>query len=153
MLRGRFCSKPKGNPMSKNTYYVFSTLTAPQVYTRTGAGGSDLPRILAQVYIAGGSNIPDKYLRTPIGVMTEVSDEEMTLLEENEVFQLHRKNGFIKVEKKPADPEKVAADMTTRDDAAPLVEQDFSDNQKPKTNTDPDNASKPPAAPKNSRKA
>jgi hypothetical protein len=122
-----------------DTHYVFSTLTADQVYTRTAMGGGDLPQTVAEVFVAGGSNISDKYLRTPIGVMTPVSDEELTILQENQVFKLHQENGFIKVEAKAAAPEKVAADMTTRDQSAPLVEGDFQDlpdDQKPKTNKD-----------------
>lgn len=122
--------------MSKKnaTYFVFSTLTASQLYTRTEQGGADLPRTVAEVFIAGGSNIPDKYLRTPIGVMTPVTDEEMAVLQENDVFNLHKANGFITVEQAPADAEKVAADMETRDESAPLVDGDFDDENKPKTN-------------------
>ena len=125
-------------------YYVFSTLTAPQIYTRTVAGGADLPVTTDEVYIAGGSNVPDKYLRTPIGVMTTVSEEEMSILNDNEVFNLHKKNGFISVETKPADPEIVAANMKTRDESAPLVDEDFKEDEKP-TNSD--------ETKKNSRKA
>lgn len=127
------------------SHFVFSTLTADQVYTRTAPGGGDMPRVVAQVFIAGGSNLSDKYLRTPIGVMTEVDDEELTVLQENPVFQMHEKNGFIKIEKKKADPEKVAADMITRDQSAPLVDADFADNEKPKTNAKDDEDDKPRA--------
>ena len=121
-------------PKKNAAYYVFSTLTASQVYTRTEQGGADLPRTVAEVFIAGGSNIPDKYMRTPIGVMTPVTDEEMGILQENDVFNLHKANGFITVEEAPADAEKVAADMVTRDDSAPLVDEDFDEDNKPKTN-------------------
>lgn len=117
------------------TYYVFSTLTAAQVYTRTATGSNDMPKTIASVRIEGGSNVPDKNLITPFGVMTEVDDDQMTVLRENKVFLLHEANGFIKVEKKAASPEKVAANMKTRDDSAPLVEQDFTDeDKKPKNN-------------------
>lgn len=115
-------------------HYVFSTLTAAQVYTRTATGSNDLPKTLASVRIEGGSNVPDKNLVTPIGVMTEVDDEQMTVLQENPVFRMHVENGFIKVEKKPAPVEKVAADMPTRDESAPLVDQDFTEDKKPKNN-------------------
>lgn len=111
--------------MTKNTHYIFSTLTSGQVYTRTAAGGADLPQTVGEVFIAGGSNISDKYLRTPIGVMTAVTDEELAILQDNEVFKLHVANGFITIKDKPADPEKVAADMVTRDQSAPTVAEDF----------------------------
>lgn len=137
---------------AKTTHYVFSTLTADQVYTRTASpeGGNDLPRTVAEVFIAGGSNISDKYMRTPIGVMTPVTDEELTVLQENDVFKLHEKNGYIKVESKAHDPEVVAADMVTRDQSAPLVDEDFAEDQKPLVTKKPD----VPTPPKgNSRKA
>ena len=130
------------------THYVFSTLTAGQVYTRTVAGGADLPQTVAEVFIAGGSNISDKYLRTPIGVMTAVSDEELAILQDNEVFKLHVANGFITIKDKPADPEKVAADMVTRDQSAPTVAEDFTT---PPVTNEPE---KPTPAPKpHSRRA
>lgn len=119
--------------MSKHTHYIFSTLTAGQVYTKTVSpeGGNDLPKTVAEVYVAGGSNIADKYLRTPIGVMTPVTDEELTVLQENPVFKLHVENGFITIKDKAYDAEKVATDMKTRDQSAPLVEEDFAEDQKP----------------------
>lgn len=121
------------------THYVYSTLTAGMVYTRTTQGGGDLPITTAEVYIAGGANVPDKYMRTPEGaVVTSVTDEELTILQENEVFKLHEKNGFVVVKGKEAEPEVVAADMETRDDSAPLVDGDFEgvpDADKPKSNS------------------
>lgn len=111
--------------MPAKTHYIYSTLSASQVYTRTIQGGGDMPVTVAEVYIKGGSNIADKYAETYIGEVTEVSDEELTVLLENDVFGLHLKNGFIRVEEIKADPEKVAADMSTRDQSAPLVDADF----------------------------
>lgn len=132
--------------MSKATYYVFSTLTSSMEYTTTAPGGGDLPQTTAKVFIAGGSNLPDKYLRTPVGVMTPVTDEELSLLRDNEVFKLHEANGFMKVQSKPAEPEKVAADMVTRDQSAPTVDADFE--KAPITN-----APEPPPAPPASTRA
>jgi hypothetical protein len=119
------------------THYIFSTLTAGQVYTRTAPGGGDLPRTVAEVFIAGGSNVSDKYLRTPIGVMTPVDDDQLSVLQENPVFKMHVENGFIKIEAKAHDAEKVAADMITRDQSAPLVDADFAENEKPVVNAVP----------------
>lgn len=112
--------------MAKKTHYVYSTLTASMEYTRDQAGGGDLPVTVGKVFIAGGANVPDKFLRTPDGaVVTPVTDEELTLLQENEVFKLHEANGFIVVKDKKAETEVVAADMDTRDKSAPLVDADF----------------------------
>lgn len=113
------------------THYVFSTLSSPQVYTRTKPGGGDLPKTVAAVRIEGGANVPDKHMITPRGVMTTVTDEELTVLQENRVFQLHVKNGYITVEAKKTDPEKAAANMATRSPDAPLVEADFKEGEKP----------------------
>lgn len=107
--------------------YVFSTLTASQEYRKYSKGGADINVVERSVFIAGGSNIPDKYLRTPIGVMTHISDEDYAWLKEDESFKLHEKNGFIKVENKAFEAEVVAADMETRDQSAPTVDADLKD--------------------------
>lgn len=107
--------------------YVFSTMTAGVTYVRYGQGGGDLPVSEASVTIAGGSNLPNKHMLTSIGVMTEVSDEDWTWLQEDPTFKLHKKNGYITIRDKPAAAEKVATDMQTRDQSAPLVDADFSD--------------------------
>lgn len=106
-------------------YYIYSTLTADQRYVKWTEGGADLYVEGRSVLIRGGSNVADKRLVTPIGVMTEVSDEDLALLEENDIFKLHRRNGFINVRQKEANAEAVAADMETRDDSAPLTDADL----------------------------
>ena len=63
--------------------------------------------------------------------MTKVSAEDISWLQENELFKLHQKNGYITVRDKAADPEKVATDMKTRDESAPLVDADFKEGEKP----------------------
>lgn len=137
--------------MSKKSggVYVFSTLTSNMVYRAYKEGGADMPLVDKEILIAGGSNLPDKRLITPYGVMTEISPEDLAILEENEVFALHKANGFITVRDKPADPEKVATDMETRDQSAPLVDADFSEDADAKGLT----GSTKPVEGKNSRKA
>lgn len=109
----------------KTEAYVYSTLTAPVQYPAYVKGGGDMPTAETAVTIFGGANCPDKYMRTPAGVVTPVTAEELEILRQSPVFQLHEKNGFVRVEKKKMDPEKIAADMNTRDQSAPLVDQDF----------------------------
>lgn len=142
--------------------YVFSTMTAGVTYVLYGPGGGDLPVSQRSVTIAGGSNLPNKHMLTSIGVMTEVSDEDWAWLEQDQIFQLHKKNGFIQVRDKPAVAEKVATDMQTRDQSAPLVDADFTDkppvpnadgitgSAKPVGSSDDDDDPKPR---KNSRRA
>jgi hypothetical protein len=105
--------------------YVFSTLTASNTYTKTVPGGGDMPVTERAVTIKGGSNLPSKHMLTSIGYMTEVTDEDYEWLAQHPVFKLHMENGFIKVENKKADAEKVATEMETRDQSAPLVDADF----------------------------
>ena len=90
-------------------------------------GNSDLPVPTNKVLIKGGANIADKNLITPRGVVTKVNDAEMTLLQENPIFQLHKKNGFVSIQEKHTEIEVVVADMQGRDNSAPLVEEDFTD--------------------------
>lgn len=134
--------------MSKSLY-VYSTLSSAVNYQVTQTGGGDLPVGIQDIVIQGGANIPDKFLRTPDGaVITPITEQEYEALQANEIFKLHVKNGFITVSDKKADPEKVAADMTTRDQSAPLVESDFAEGQEPKTKGADDEDDKRSQAPK-----
>lgn len=111
--------------MSKGFAYIFSTLTSAVNYRSYAPGGADMPIVTGSIRIEGGTNIPNKQLVTPMGVMTKVTEEQLATLLSNKVFQAHMENGFIKVENKPYEPEKVAGDMNTRDNSAPLVDEDF----------------------------
>lgn len=114
-------------------HYVYSTATCDIAYGVWIKGGNDLPIRTRAIVIKGGAGVANKHLITPRGVVTEVSDEELALLEQDEAFQRHVEHGFIRVERAKIDPEKVAADMTGRDEASPLVPQDFAKKKRPKT--------------------
>ncbi len=107
------------------TIYIFSTLSAAVNYHVFRGGAGELPQIEETITVAGGANIADKRIETPRGVVTKVTPEQLSALEQNQVFQLHVKNGYITVSESDSDPEQVAADMTTRDASAPLSEGDF----------------------------
>lgn len=107
--------------------YVFSTLSTDQDYTLWAKGGSDLPVSMGHVLIKGGANVARKDLVTPYGVVTEVTEEQLKLLMSDDVFNRHKQRGFIRVEEVSADPEKVAADMEGRDKSAPIVPNDFNE--------------------------
>lgn len=110
--------------MSKK-YYVFSTLAAAVTYCGWKDGGSDVPNIERKVTIAGKAGLADKHLVTSRGAVTPVDEDELALLRSDGTFQLHEKNGYIRVEDSPANIEDVVPDMTGRDPSAPLVPQDF----------------------------
>jgi len=110
------------------THYVYSKLANSQKYTTYRQGGADLQVIDHEVLIAGGAGVANKSLITPQGVMTPVTDFDLDHLRQNHVFKLHEKNGFIRVEAKKQDVEKVIANMSAQSDpGAPLVDADFDD--------------------------
>lgn len=111
--------------------HIYSTLTSDMEYREYKAGGGDMHVLARSVTIKGGSNLPDPRLITAHGVVTTISAENMDWLKDNEIFQLHQKNGYITVAEVLVDPEKVAADMEGRDESAPLVEADFAPNEQP----------------------
>lgn len=107
--------------MAKNTSYIFSTLANDQTYQNWQSGEGGVPQPAHKVFVKGGAGVANDRLVTPLGVATEVSDLDLAELEKNSVFVLHRKNGFITIRSKSADPEKVAADMNRADKSAPLT--------------------------------
>lgn len=104
--------------------YIYSTLTADQIYTNYQSNPNGLPTPTSQILVRGGANLMTKALVTPLGVVTPVSDEELAELKCNEVFKLHLANGFLTISNAKSDVEKVVCDMTGRDNSAPIVEQD-----------------------------
>lgn len=114
--------------------YVYSTLSNDQIYTNYGASVNGVPKAAATVFIAGKANITTKHFVTPAGVVTEVTEEQLAELKRNPMFQLHEQNGFITYDQKKQDADKVAEIMTGRDESAPLVEQDFKEDEAPVVN-------------------
>lgn len=104
--------------------FIFSTLSSDIAYTNHEQGGADLPIDLPPVVIKGGAGVANDRLITPRGVVTEITEGQLEYLRQNPVFQLHEKNGFVRVSKSNGNPDDVAADMTGRDESAPVVPQD-----------------------------
>ncbi len=104
--------------------YVYSTLTCDNEYADYVKNG-DQQSIAHKVLIKGGHGVMNKNFMTPLGVVTEVSDEDMAFLMRNDHFKFHMDGGFIKVEKKKMETEKVAADMKRRDKSSPIVPSDY----------------------------
>jgi len=108
--------------------YVFSTLAADMDYhVHEPARDGVPPARKHTVHIAGGAGIANKNLITPNGVMTTITTEELSLLEQVPLFKMHKDNGYIKVEMRRADAEKVATDMATDDPSKPLTPADYAD--------------------------
>jgi hypothetical protein len=107
------------------TNHVYSTMSADVTYhAYVNVAGQASSR--KSVLINGGSAVANKQLYTPMGVRTEVSDEDLELLKADKVFLAHMNNGFIKIDTKKIDPEKaVASGMEVRDKSAPKTPEDF----------------------------
>jgi hypothetical protein len=109
--------------------YVYSTLTNDQIYTLwRPAKEEGKPNVaIKKVQIKGGHGRMGKNLVTPLGVVTEVTDEELDALQKCTAFADHVKAGFIRVEKKKSEPEKVASTMEGKDASAQKTPSDFKD--------------------------
>lgn len=104
-------------------YYVYSTLTNSHRYADykpQTAPGQPL-EIKASVLIHGGANRATDKQMTPLGIMTEVNEGEMQILQTVPLFRQHLEEGFIIVKTDKQDPDMVAKDMTARDQSAPLT--------------------------------
>lgn len=111
--------------------YVYSTLSSDMNYTNHAQGGADIPQALPPVYVKGGAGVANDRLITPRGVATEITEEQAEYLRANPLFQLHEKNGYVQISADAVDADKAAADMTGRDQSAPIVPQDLPADQQP----------------------
>ena len=106
--------------------HVYSTLSCSQRYVKYIPGvEGNLPREERAILINGGANVADKHFMTPKGVHTLITDEEYECLKENQLFQTHVKNGFISVEEREANIDKVVSNMEGRSQDAPVTPQDY----------------------------
>jgi hypothetical protein len=111
--------------MSNKAFFVFSTLASDVTYQSYVKGGADLAVADKGVLIKGGAGVMNDRIITPAGVRTEVSAEELVVLQQDAVFQLHQRNGYITVEESAHDPDRVASDMRADDRSRQLTEGDF----------------------------
>lgn len=106
--------------------FIYSTLSCTQRYVKwsTPVAGN-IPREERAVVIEGGANVANKHIITPRGVVTEVSDADYQCLKENSLFLTHVKNGYVTVEERKADVDKVVTGMEARSPDAPITPNDF----------------------------
>lgn len=105
--------------------FVYSTLANDQKYIQWEAGGGDVATPGRSIVIKGGTGVANDRFITSLGVCTEIDEADIPVLEANEVFKLHAKNGFVTIERKRADAEKVAASMSLTDPSAPKTPSDY----------------------------
>ncbi|MCQ9426685.1 hypothetical protein NRB16_24500 [Pseudomonas sp. LJDD11] len=113
--------------------YVYSTLSNDQSYTTYTELAGGVPQKDQAIFIAGKANVANNHFITPLGMITEVTAEQLAELRRNPVFRMHEQNGHISVSQAKADPDQVAASMQGRDASAPLVDQDFAEGEAPTT--------------------
>ena len=107
--------------------YIFSTKTSDTIYSGFEFGNNDVPKRTWSILIKGGAGIASKHLVTPLGVATSVTDAELAQLKGNRVFNIHLANNFLSVQSKEHSVEKVVPDMVSRDKSAPIVPEDYSE--------------------------
>lgn len=113
--------------------YIYSTLSADTKYTlyEKNAQG-DLVIPIRGVVIKGGANVASKSFVTPQGVVTEVTDEELTFLQENSIFQAHLDGGFLRIDNKKIEIEKAVKSLEKGDKSKPLTHGDYPEDARTK---------------------
>jgi len=114
--------------------YIYSTLTAPQIYIQYAPGNGNVRVSQKRILIHGGANLarPSGNFESRLGVstsrgeVTEVSDEDLLLLEKNLCFKNHVKDGFITVRREEhKEIENAVKDMAAKDKSAPKTPEDY----------------------------
>ena len=108
--------------------FIYSTLTCSNSFAVFAPKNDpkSLSRIVKRIEINGGHGMKNpKGIDTPMGVVTKVSDEELSLLEGMLGFRQQVEAGFIVVDKKKTDPAAKAANMNQKDGSSPLTPKDF----------------------------
>jgi len=117
-------------------HYIYSTATCPIDYVKykpasisegkdRNGGSTGHNQVTKRVKINGGHGINNKYMFTPRGVVTQVSDEDFEFLMQDDAFQRHVKLGYMSFDKKKVEPEKKAKNMAEKDGSFPLTPKDF----------------------------
>ena len=111
------------------TNYIYSTLGADVRYhlyaEKVNKEQASANRVRASVLINGGAGVMNKNFITPHGVVTEISDDDLEKLSHNTVFKAHCDRGFITVQKRKTEVEKVVKDMTKKDGSAQTTPEDL----------------------------
>lgn len=111
--------------------YVYCTLANDQRYIERDKNRN----VVATVFIAGKANVPNKHMLTARGVSTEVTDEQLSVLRKNKVFKLHEQNGYITVDARKADANKVSDSMNGNDPSQPDTSERLVAEKKPEAKT------------------
>ena len=117
--------------------YVYSTLSNNQAYAiyPPEIDPKQITLPIRTIKIAGGANVEGKKsLIAPKGVVTQVSKNDLEILQNHPMFQRHLKRNFIRVEDKESKVENIVKSMEPKDKSAQLTENDFKEGNKPIVN-------------------
>lgn len=104
-------------------HHIHSTLTAPQNYAVYAENADGTCQKVRDIHINGGHGLTNIHGILLQGAVTEVDDDTLDLLEKDPTFNVHKRNGFIRVAKSN-NIDKVISDMAQRDGSAPGTAQD-----------------------------
>ena len=112
--------------------HITSTMTAAVQYNCYVDTPSGQKTVKESITIQGGANVASKHFITPDGVVTQVTDEQIKLLEQDKTFKIHLDNGFVKIHKTA---KKNVKDMEKKDKSTPITPSDYTKKGKkaPKT--------------------
>lgn len=117
---------------SSGMVHIFSTLANPQKFVTYEPPKQDgmFATPVKEVLIRGGAGIASKNLITPQGVHTAITQEEYDAICDLEHFKQFVERGFIRVERRAHDIDKMVGDMNPRDPGGPLTPADYETDKK-----------------------
>lgn len=111
-------------------HYIISTTSAPMKYCIYEQSKSNNPKVVKQIRINGYANTrnPDsgRSFQLPRCAITQISEEDWKLLQENPSFKYHQEKGFMRHSEMP-DESIVDKGMTKRDRSAMINDSEFAD--------------------------
>ncbi len=112
--------------------FIISKLSSDVDYAVYAPVVGGIKQVIKHIYIKGGAGVADrKSLVVRNGVCTEVTEEELELLNKNKVFQLHKANGHILVMEKANKyeaAEKAESEEVINDASKQQTAEDFEEN-------------------------
>lgn len=115
--------------------YILSKLANTQIYTQYAKDVSNNINVVTeQVEVKGGSDVTNKNLITPNGVVTKVTNNQLEILKANKDFQKHLERGYVNFFAFNPSVDK-EVEKLQRDKSAPLRPEDYTKKGKkaPKT--------------------
>ena len=117
------------------TKYIASKMAANVNYAIYTKGQNGINVVKQVITINGGADVMDKKtLITPEGVVTVLSDEDFSKLQNNPIFVRHMKRGVLKVCSNERNAQNVSKELT-KDTSAQLTPKDYKKQGKKKPKT------------------